>query len=65
MIKGAQQLPTQHITIRVPWHDAGWNGTICKNPCGNTSCMVLPRIGTGRNDAKERAAAGQSIEKME
>ncbi len=64
MIKGSQQLPIHHITIRVPWHDAGWNGTICKNPCGNTSCMVLPRIGTGRDDTKEREAAGRSVEKM-
>lgn len=64
MIKGARKLPVQHITIRVPWHDSGWNGTVCKNPCGNTSCMVLPRIGTSRNDAHEFKFAGQSLEQM-
>lgn len=64
MIKGSQQLPIHHITVRVPWHDAGWDGTICRNPCANTSCMVLPRIGTGRDDTKEKEAAGRSVEKM-
>lgn len=64
MIKGAQLLPLHHVTIRVPWHDSAWNGSVCKNPCSNTSCMVLPRIGTGRNDSKEREFAGQSLERM-
>lgn len=62
MIKGAQQLPAHHITIRVPWHDSEWNGTICANPCANTSCMALPRIGVSRRDDHERSAAGKSIE---
>jgi len=30
MIKGARKLPTHHISIRVPWHDAGWDGTVWK-----------------------------------
>ncbi len=25
---GARQLPSHHLTIRVPWHDAGWSGTL-------------------------------------
>lgn len=61
LITGARQLPTQHLTIRVPWHDSGWNGTICTSPCANTSCMVLPRVGTGKNEEAETALAGQSI----
>ena len=28
MIEGARQLPIQHLTIRVPWHDNGWKGSI-------------------------------------
>jgi hypothetical protein len=64
VIKGAQQLPVQHITIRVPWHDSGWNGTICSNPCSNTSCLTLPRIGVSRRDDLEQAAAGKSIHEM-
>ncbi|NKJ47194.1 hypothetical protein CIC12_10655 [Burkholderia sp. SG-MS1] len=62
MIAGARELPSQHLTVRVPWHDSDWNGSICKLPCENTSCMVLPRIGTGRSDAGETVLAGKSIQ---
>lgn len=62
LIDGARSLPTQHITVRVPWHDQRWNGTLCKDPCANTSCMVLPRVGIGRNDVLEQKCAGQSLQ---
>lgn len=62
MIEGARQLPVHHLTIRVPWHDKGWRGTFCNNPCGNTSCTILPRIATGRDDKFETEHAGESIE---
>ena len=39
------QYPMKHIPIRVPWHDSGWNGTVCKEPCFNDSCLKLPRKG--------------------
>ena len=65
MIAGSRQLPVQHITVRVPWHDNGWKGTFCNKPCVNTSCTVLPRIATGRNDAHEAEMAGHSIENLD
>lgn len=65
MIEGARELPTQHLTIRVPWHDSGWQGSICQNCFANTSCTILPRVATGRDDAFETAHAGESIEHME
>ncbi len=65
MIKGARQLPVQHITIRVPWHDNGWRGTFCEKPCDNTSCTVLPRIASGRDDAFETKNAGKTIEGLD
>jgi len=65
MIQGARNLPVHHLTIRVPWHDSGWTGTICKQCSANTSCPVLPRIATGRDDEFETAHAGQSIENLE
>lgn len=52
MIAGSRQLPVQHITVRVPWHDNGWKGTFCNKPCVNTSCTVLPRIASGRDDPR-------------
>lgn len=57
MIEGARKLPMQHISVRVPWHDAGWNGKICSNPLGNTYCIALPRIGDTRDDDWEAANA--------
>ncbi len=65
MIEGARQLPVQHLTIRVPWHDNGWQGVFCNNPCGNTSCTILPRIATGRDDAHETEHAGASLEGLD
>lgn len=65
MIEGARNLPVHHLTIRVPWHDNGWQGTFCNNPCGNTSCTILPRIATGRDDSHETEHAGESLEGLE
>jgi ATP-dependent exoDNAse (exonuclease V) alpha subunit len=65
LAKGARQLPVHHITIRVPWHDAGWAGSVCTAPLKNTSCLVLPRIGQGRRDDVEFACAGQRLDKLE
>lgn len=62
MIEGARRLPMQHISIRVPWHDAGWNGKICTNPLGNTYCIALPRIGDTRDDEWESNSAGQMFD---
>ncbi|MDE6004835.1 MAG: AAA family ATPase, partial [Oscillospiraceae bacterium] len=30
---------TTHISIRLAWHNDGWNGHICKKPCENTYCI--------------------------
>lgn len=65
MIQGARNLPVHHLTIRVPWHDGGWTGTICNQCSANTSCIVLPRIASGRDDAFETAHAGQSVENLD
>ncbi len=58
---GARRLSTQHISIRVPWHDSGWTGTVCRTPRGNTSCLVLRNIGGKRDDSAEEANAGRSL----
>lgn len=61
----ARRLPLHHITIRVPWHDAGWTGTVCERPLDNTSCLILPRIGTGRRDEVEKRCAGQRLDELD
>jgi len=53
--------PAKHISIRVPWHDTGWDGCVCADPRLNGSCLKLNRIGQERNDDAEEAVAGQSL----
>ena len=54
-------LPLRHLSIRVPWHDAAWDGTVCRNPKGNASCLVLKEIRDSRDDEQQQRLAGQSI----
>lgn len=53
-----RDLPFQHLSIRVPWHDTGWTGTICNDPLNNGSCLRLSRISQERDDAFEAEHAG-------
>ena len=50
MIGGARRLPTQHLSIRTPWHDNGRSGTVCGNPGSNTTCRSLARIAEFKDD---------------
>lgn len=61
---GAQRLPPHHLTIRVPWHDQRWGGTVCARPLDNTSCLVLPRIGKLKRDEIEARSAGQRFDEL-
>lgn len=49
------RLPRHHISVRVPWHDAKWNGCVCSEPADNASCMMfLPRMANKNPDVEER-----------
>ena len=61
MIAGARRLPLQHLSIRVPWHDAGWTGVVCNNPASNLACRALRRIADEKDDSAEAAVAGKSL----
>src|SRR5262245_3243665 len=61
----ARRLPLHHVTIRVPWHDSGWTGTVCQRPLDNTSCLILPRIGAGRRDAVEERCAARQLDELD
>ena len=52
----------QHISVRVPWHDNGWDGTICQDPAGNSACLKLKNIAENRNDRVEIAIRGERME---
>lgn len=56
--------PLRHISIRVPWHDTGWDGRVCAAPRLNGSCLKLKRIAQHRNDAAEEAVAGRSFKDL-
>lgn len=54
----------QHISIRVPWHDHGWNGTICQDPARNNSCLRLKNIYENRDDAYILAKTGKKTGRL-
>lgn len=60
-----QNYPLRHISVRVPWHDDEWRGTVCKAPKLNGACLRLPRIAESRNDDAEQTVAGKSIENLD
>jgi hypothetical protein len=57
-------LPLRHVSIRVPWHDAGWNGTICGDPVNNASCLRLANIHERRNDDLEIRLSGKRVDEL-
>jgi ATP-dependent exoDNAse (exonuclease V) alpha subunit len=65
MITSARQLPTQHLSIRVPWHDDGWRGSVCRRPGLNTACRALSRIASSKDDLAEQGLAGRSFEDLD
>ena len=43
----------RHISVRVPWHDNGWNSHVCANPRCNTFCKQLPNIVNSKVDCEQ------------
>ena len=56
--------PLKHISIRVPWHDTGWDGRVCTAPQLNGACLKLKRIAETRDDNAEESVAGTSIKDL-
>lgn len=57
--------PLRHISIRVPWHDAAWNGSVCKCPSRNTSCLKLKNVFENKDEAAETKVAGKLLKELE
>ncbi|PWT28914.1 hypothetical protein [Butyrivibrio fibrisolvens] len=51
----------QHYSFRVPWHDNGWNGSVCTEPSENYSCMRLKGINQSRDEELENEHSGCAI----
>lgn len=58
-------IPTKHLSVRVPWHDTGWDGKVCCNPRENGSCMFLPRINDSKQTDEEEKLAGCWLHELE
>lgn len=68
MSKNNKEWPLRHLSIRVPWHDNQWKGTVCQQPDLNSSCLKLSRIAEHRSDPDKNQCepiASQSIETLE
>ena len=50
--------PIRHLSIRVPWHDSGWDGRVCAAPEHNSACLKLPRIADNKDEVAEAQVAG-------
>lgn len=59
------RLPLRHVSIRVPWHDTRWDGTVCRNAKANAACLVLQKVRESRNDNQEQSLAGKQIDKLD
>ena len=55
------EYPLRHLSVRVPWHDAGWNGTVCNAPELNGACVKLPYIAAKKREEEEVRIAGEEI----
>jgi hypothetical protein len=49
----------QHLSIRVPRHDNGWDGRVCKHPEYNQACHVQKGIAKDKSDNLECNCAAQ------
>ena len=56
--------PIRHISVRVPWHDNGWVGTVCNDPRGNSACLKLPRIAESKDEASEIRLASKHFKDL-
>lgn len=56
--------PLRHLSVRVPWHDDGWKGTVCHEPHLNGACAKLKRIADQKRDEDEIIIAGRSLDEL-
>ncbi len=50
----------RHVTVRMAWHDSGWNGRVCDDPGGNTYCtgshsLLSERLAREKSTGREKA----------
>lgn len=65
MIKYNPKYPLKHLSVRVPWHDNKWNGTVCNAPSKNGACLILKNCAESRDDKYEVEMAGISLDVLQ
>lgn len=63
-MKSPLSFPLRHISIRVPWHDKGWDGTVCEEPRFNTACLKLKSIAQSKDEDQEEKVCGKTITEL-
>ena len=48
-----------HLSVRVPWHDTLWNGTICQKPVENCHCVEYENILVNKDTNWELTVIGE------
>lgn len=56
--------PLRHLSVRVPWHDSGWAGTVCAAPQLNGACAKLKRIAGAKRDEQEIEFRSRSLDDL-
>ena len=56
---------TTHLSVRLAWHDRGWDGRICDAPHLNAYCIVHEHIRDARDDERERRSAGKALAELD
>ena len=54
----------KHLSVRLPWHDRGWDGHVCDRPTANVFCageygLKAHGIREGKKDAEEEGCRSQ------
>jgi ATP-dependent exoDNAse (exonuclease V) alpha subunit len=59
----------KHLSVRLPWHDRGWDGHVCDRPTANVFCtgeysLKAHGIREGKKDSEEEARRSQPCASM-
>ncbi|MET3513372.1 hypothetical protein ABIC63_001139 [Pseudacidovorax sp. 1753] len=55
---------TTHLSARLTWHDAAWNGHLCRSPATNAACMEHEHVRDGRKLEIEDLNAGCALDAL-
>jgi AAA domain/UvrD-like helicase C-terminal domain len=55
----------RNLSVRVPWHDRAWDGHVCADPLGNSSCLALKLIAENRKDDIEAKIPNEAFDGLQ